>query len=148
MVMGDNFTAATFESSHRVTIRASGYNDYDTLFHRDHLASGWKEQQVFMDGILSDTKFSHVVFCHYEYMVRRLLRRIAEGAVKAEDCLFIYYEIGKKPRILTVDQYGSSPNMPSDLFYPVLDEVVATRRAELERRIADESEAESNKCSN
>jgi predicted ATPase len=74
---------------------------------------------------------------HSEHLLRRLQRRIAEGALMSEDTALYFSQMaGDRSEItpLELDDFGSIKNWPKDFFGDELGEVAATQQAILKRR--------------
>jgi hypothetical protein len=77
-----------------------------------------------------------IVESHSEHLLRRLQRRIAEGALAAEDAALYFCTAGAEGSALLglqLDRFGNIANWPDGFFGDELGELVATRRAQLVR---------------
>ena len=79
---------------------------------------------------------------HSEHLLRRLLRRIAEGEISQDDVslFFCSIEADKRSSIrpLEVDQFGNISNWPTDFFGDQFGEIAAMSKAALKRQVEAE----------
>jgi hypothetical protein len=82
-----------------------------------------------------------IVESHSEHLVRRLLRRIAEGAVDPQDIAMYFISpgrLGSRITPLNVDTYGNVLNWPENFFGDQTTDIVEqSRNARIRRRSAD-----------
>ena len=74
---------------------------------------------------------------HSEHLLRRLQRRMAEEKISNNDIgLYFCQASDEKSKLtrLNLDQYGKIENWPEDFFGDEFGEIVATQRAEINRR--------------
>jgi hypothetical protein len=91
---------------------------------------------VFIDAV-KNRNVQIIVESHSEHLLRRLQRRIAEGAVKPEDMALYFCEPsaeGSKLTTLDVDPYGNITNWPKDFFGDDFGEMAAMTKAAMERK--------------
>lgn len=105
--------------------------------------------QRLMDSLITEQySLITIIHCHHEYMIRRCCRRIAEGIVLLSDVAVYYYEVGKEPRLLELDQYGNFLDLPEGMLYDDSDDISAQALAEIKRKqesgIAEEIQLEEN----
>jgi predicted ATPase len=75
---------------------------------------------------------------HSEHLLRRLQRRIAEGALSADECALYFcdMEAGEsRLRQLEIDLFGDILNWPADFFGDEFGELAAMTQAKLRRRM-------------
>lgn len=80
-----------------------------------------------------------IIESHSEHFLRRLQRRIAEGAIEATDVALYFCdtdESGAVLRPLEVDLFGNIINWPTDFFGDQMEDIAAQAKISLERRIA------------
>lgn len=91
------------------------------------------------NGVARDCQF--IVESHSEHFLRRLQRRIAEGALAKEDAA-LYFVDTRQGRAqleeLRVDDYGNILNWPPDFFGDELGDLVARSEAQARRMQAQE----------
>jgi predicted ATPase len=76
-----------------------------------------------------------IVESHSEHFLRRLQRRIAEGAVAPEAVAMYFCEPGKAGatvRRLEIDKFGRIANWPKDFFGDIIGDVAAQTRSAIE----------------
>ncbi len=86
------------------------------------------------DGQPRNVQF--IIESHSEHLLRRLQRRIAEGALAPEDAAlsFVDSEEGTaKLRTLEVDAYGNILNWPEGVFGDEMEDLVARAEAQARR---------------
>ncbi|MDX2066515.1 MAG: DUF3696 domain-containing protein [Fimbriimonadaceae bacterium] len=74
-----------------------------------------------------------IIESHSEHFVRRIQRRIAEQTLHAHEVAMYFAENGTDGSSLTeleIDLFGNITNWPSDFFGDMLQEVIATQRAQ------------------
>jgi len=95
---------------------------------------------VFIDAI-QNRHVQIILESHSEHLLRRLQRRIAEGALDAEDTAlyFVGMEDGTSYlERLALDLFGNIQNWPPDFFGDEMGDLVAQAEAEMLRRRAQE----------
>lgn len=91
---------------------------------------------VFIDAI--KRRHVQIIFeSHSEHLLRRLQRRIAEGALETQDAALYFCEMGDSHSILTplqLDMFGAISNWPKDFFGDEFTEIAETSKAALRRK--------------
>lgn len=96
---------------------------------------------VFIDAI-KRRKVQIILESHSEHLLQRLQRRIAEEVISQEEIklYFTSIEEGKsKLTTLELDEYGNIGNWPAGFFGDTLGEAAAMMKAEMERRMRQQS---------
>jgi predicted ATPase len=96
---------------------------------------------LFIEAIQSrengkDRSIQLIVESHSEHLLRRLQRRVAEGAVKPEEVALYFCEAGPqgaKLRPLEVNLFGDIENWPDDFFGDEIGELAARMDAAAKR---------------
>ena len=74
---------------------------------------------------------------HSEHLLHRLMRRIAEEQLSAEDTAFYSFQINEgvsEIEQLKLDEYGNISNWPQDFFGDVTGDLIKQTKAEMDRR--------------
>ena len=77
---------------------------------------------------------------HSEHLLIRLMRRIAEEEISADDTAFYFCEMNEsasRAERLNVDDYGNITNWPQNFFGDEMGDLAAKTKAEMKRRKAD-----------
>jgi len=96
---------------------------------------------VFVDAI-EHRGIQIILESHSEHLLRRLQRRIAEGALAADDAAlyFVWMEQGTSHlQRLVLDPFGNIQNWPHDFFGDEMADLLAQAEAEMERTQPAES---------
>lgn len=96
---------------------------------------------VFIDAI-KRRKLQIILESHSEHLLQRLQRRMAEELIAPDDIklYFTSIEAGKsKLTPLELDEYGNINNWPEGFFGDTMGEAAAMMRAEMERRMRQQS---------
>ena len=79
-----------------------------------------------------------LVESHSEHLLRRLQRRIAEGAVSEKDVAHYFCYAGPNGSVidkLEIDSYGDILNWPPDFFGDELEDVAVQAEVGMQRRL-------------
>jgi predicted ATPase len=79
---------------------------------------------------------------HSEHLLRRLLRRVAEGEISTDDTALYFCQIKdgeSKLHKLEVDMFGTIHNWPDNFFGDEFGEIAATQEAGMRRRLKSEA---------
>lgn len=96
---------------------------------------------LFIDAQESSNK-QFIIESHSEHLLLRFQRRIAEGRIKPEDVALYFCEmVDGESRIseLKLDEYGNIANWPKDFFGDEFGEMAAITKAQMTRRMEQES---------
>ena len=88
--------------------------------------------------VAEDRRVQIVVESHSEHLLRRLQRRVAEGAVSSDDVKLYFVssnEDGATHADLKVNEYGEIENWPPNFFGDEMGEIAAIAEAALKRRM-------------
>ena len=80
----------------------------------------------------TERKIQLIVESHSEHFLRRLQRRLAEGAVKPEEVALYFCQVGEQGAVLhplEVDLYGEIKNWPENFFGDEMSELAARMEA-------------------
>jgi len=86
----------------------------------------------------ADRNTQIVVESHSEHLIRRIQRRIAEGAVSPDDVAIYFIHHGKdgaKMEALNIDLFGNVTNWPNNFFGDELEDLMAMTKAARERKM-------------
>ncbi len=98
----------------------------------------------------ADRNIQLVIETHSEHFLRRLQRRIAEGAISQKRVSAYFANITKTPATLEplqIDLFGSIENWPEDFFGDEMSDITAQAKAAMKRRMnqCDNSGAQASK---
>lgn len=94
---------------------------------------------VFID-VIRNRNVQIIVESHSEHLLRRLQRRIAEGALDPQQAATYFCDIERSIshiRPLELNIFGQIDNWPADFFGDMAGDIVATLEAGLERQVRD-----------
>ena len=90
--------------------------------------------------VVKNRKLQIILESHSEHLLIRLMRRIAEEEISADDTAFYFCEMNEgtsEIERLNVDDYGNITNWPQDFFGDEMGDLAAKAKAEMKRRKAD-----------
>ena len=90
--------------------------------------------------VVKNRKVQIILESHSEHLLLRLMRRIAEEEISADQTAFHFCEIeggNSKAEQLKVDEYGNISNWPKDFFGDDMGDVAKKTKAEMKRRKAN-----------
>ena len=90
--------------------------------------------------VVKNRKLQIILESHSEHLLIRLMRRIAEEEISADDTAFYFCEMNEgtsEIEKLDVDAYGNITNWPQDFFGDEMGDLAAKAKAEMKRRKAD-----------
>ena len=90
--------------------------------------------------VVKNRKLQIILESHSEHLLIRLMRRIAEEQISADDTAFYFCEINEgasRTERLNVDDYGNITNWPQNFFGDEMGDLAAKTKAEMKRRKAD-----------
>ena len=90
--------------------------------------------------VVKSRKLQIILESHSEHLLIRLMRRIAEEEISADDTAFYFCEMNEgtsEIERLNVDDYGNITNWPQDFFGDEMGDLAAKAKAEMKRRKAD-----------
>ena len=93
---------------------------------------------VFID-VVKNRNIQIILESHSEHLLLRLMRRIAEEEISADQTAFHFCEINdgiSKAERLEVDEYGNISNWPPNFFGDDMGDIVEKTKAEMQRRKA------------
>ena len=90
--------------------------------------------------VVKNRRLQIILESHSEHLLIRLMRRIAEEQISADDTAFYFCEMNEgtsEIERLNVDDYGNITNWPQDFFGDEMGDLAAKAKAEMKRRKAD-----------
>jgi len=87
----------------------------------------------------TDRNIQLVIETHSEHFLRRLQRRIAEGAISQKKASAYFANITKTPatlETLQIDMFGSIENWPEDFFGDEMSDITAQAKAAMKKRMS------------
>ena len=90
--------------------------------------------------VVQSRKLQIILESHSEHLLIRLMRRIAEEQILADDTAFYFCEMNEgasRAERLNVDDYGNITNWPQNFFGDEMGDLAAKAKAEMKRRKAD-----------
>ena len=90
--------------------------------------------------VVKNRKVQIILESHSEHLLLRLMRRIAEEGISADDTALYFCQINdgtSKIERLRVDEYGNISNWPQDFFGDEMGDLVEKTKAEMKRRKAN-----------
>ena len=93
---------------------------------------------VFID-VVKNRNIQIILESHSEHLLLRLMRRIAEEEISADQTAFHFCKIedgNSKAEQLKVDEYGNISNWPQNFFGDDMGDIVEKTKAEMQRRKA------------
>lgn len=90
--------------------------------------------------VVKSRKLQIILESHSEHLLIRLMRRIAEEQISADDTAFYFCEMNEgtsEIERLNVDDYGNITNWPQNFFGDEMGDLAAKAKAEMKRRKAD-----------
>ena len=90
--------------------------------------------------VVKSRKLQIILESHSEHLLIRLMRRIAEEEISADDTAFYFCEMNEgasRADRLNVDDYGNITNWPQNFFGDEMGDLAAKAKAEMKRRKAD-----------
>ncbi|MCY3741397.1 MAG: DUF3696 domain-containing protein [Candidatus Poribacteria bacterium] len=90
--------------------------------------------------VVKNRKLQIILESHSEHLLIRLMRRIAEEQISADDTAFYFCEMNEgvsEIERLNVDDYGNITNWPQNFFGDEMGDLAAKTKAEMKRRKAD-----------
>ncbi|MDE0427471.1 MAG: DUF3696 domain-containing protein [Candidatus Poribacteria bacterium] len=90
--------------------------------------------------VVQNRKLQIILESHSEHLLIRLMRRIAEEEISADDTAFYFCEMNEgisEIEKLDVDDYGNITNWPQNFFGDEMGDLAAKAKAEMKRRKAD-----------
>jgi len=97
----------------------------------------------------ADRNIQLLIETHSEHFLRRLQRRIAEGAISQKKVSAYFANITKAPATLEplqIDMFGNVENWPEDFFGDEMGDITAHARAAIKKRMSQNNNGES-ECS-
>ena len=92
--------------------------------------------------VVKNRRLQIILESHSEHLLIRLMRRIAEEQISADDTAFYFCEMNEgtsEIERLNVDDYGNITNWPQNFFGDEMGDLAAKAKAEMKRRKADKS---------
>ena len=89
--------------------------------------------------VVKNRRLQIILESHSEHLLIRLMRRIAEEQISAEDTAFYFCEMNEgvsEIERLNVDDYGNITNWPQNFFGDEMGDLAAKTKAEMKRRKA------------
>ena len=89
--------------------------------------------------VVKNRKLQIILESHSEHLLIRLMRRIAEEQISADDTAFYFCEMNEgtsQIERLNVDDYGNITNWPQNFFGDEMGDLAAKTKAEMKRRKA------------
>jgi predicted ATPase len=90
--------------------------------------------------VVKNRRLQIILESHSEHLLIRLMRRIAEEQISADDTAFYFCEMNEgvsEIERLDVDDYGNITNWPQNFFGDEMGDLAAKTKAEMKRRKAD-----------
>ena len=90
--------------------------------------------------VVKNRKLQIILESHSEHLLIRLMRRIAEEEISADDTAFYFCQMNEgtsEIERLNVDHYGNITNWPQNFFGDEMGDLAAKAKAEMKRRKAD-----------
>ena len=90
--------------------------------------------------VVKNRRLQIILESHSEHLLIRLMRRIAEEQISADDTAFYFCEMDEgvsEIEKLNVDGYGNITNWPQNFFGDEMGDLAAKAKAEMKRRKAD-----------
>ena len=90
--------------------------------------------------VVKNRQLQIILESHSEHLLIRLMRRIAEEQISADDTAFYFCEMNEgvsEIERLNVDDYGNITNWPQHFFGDEMGDLAAKTKAEMKRRKAD-----------
>lgn len=90
--------------------------------------------------VVKNRRLQIILESHSEHLLIRLMRRIAEEQISADDTAFYFCEMNEgvsEIERLNVDNYGNITNWPQNFFGDEMGDLAAKTKAEMKRRKAD-----------
>ena len=90
--------------------------------------------------VVKNRRLQIILESHSEHLLIRLMRRIAEEQISADDTAFYFCEMNEgvsEIEKLNVDNYGNITNWPQNFFGDEMGDLAAKAKAEMKRRKAD-----------
>ena len=90
--------------------------------------------------VVKNRRLQIILESHSEHLLIRLMRRIAEEQISADDTAFYFCEMNEgvsEIEKLNVDDYGNITNWPQNFFGNEMGDLAAKTKAEMKRRKAD-----------
>ena len=90
--------------------------------------------------VVKNRKLQIILESHSEHLLIRLMRRIAEEQISADDTAFYFCEMNEgtsEIERLNIDDYGNITNWPQNFFGDEMGDLAAKAKAEMKRRKAD-----------
>lgn len=90
--------------------------------------------------VVQNRKLQIILESHSEHLLIRLMRRIAEEEISADDTAFYFCEMNEgasRAEKLNVDAYGNITNWPQNFFGDEMGDLAAKTKAEMKRRKAN-----------
>ena len=90
--------------------------------------------------VVKERQLQIILESHSEHLLIRLMRRIAEEQISANDTAFYFCEMNEgvsEIERLDVDDYGNITNWPQNFFGDEMGDLAAKTKAEMKRRKAD-----------
>lgn len=90
--------------------------------------------------VVKNRQLQIILESHSEHLLIRLMRRIAEEQISADDTAFYFCEMNEGVsgiERLNVDDYGNITNWPQNFFGDEMGDLAAKTKAEMKRRKAD-----------
>ena len=90
--------------------------------------------------VVKNRRLQIILESHSEHLLIRLMRRIAEEQISADDTAFYFCEMNEgvsEIEKLNVDGYGNITNWPQNFFGDEMGDLAAKAKAEMKRRKAD-----------
>ena len=90
--------------------------------------------------VVKNRRLQIILESHSEHLLIRLMRRIAEEQISADDTAFYFCEMNEDTseiERLNVDDYGNITNWPQNFFGDEMGDLAAKAKAEMKRRKAD-----------
>ncbi len=89
--------------------------------------------------VVKNRQLQIILESHSEHLILRLMRRIAEEQISADDTAFYFCEMNKgvsEIERLNVDDYGNITNWPQNFFGDQMGDLAAKTKAEMKRKKA------------
>ena len=90
--------------------------------------------------VVKNRQLQIILESHSEHLLIRLMRRIAEEQISADDTVFYFCEMNEgvsEIERLDVDDYGNITNWPQNFFGDEMGDLAAKTKAEMKRKKAD-----------